>query len=265
MPSRRSYIFAAAIIAALSCWASPLRAATLYSDDFTGGTSDLNGTAPDTRPGSETWIAASNFDANGDVNVTDPTWASATLAFTPSDGKVYTLDGSLRDLAGNSDWIAMGFANGQSSSSGSTERFINGGVIGQDWMLVRGPGQGGNNQAFTGTATSGTDDGQAWAVTTYQGASDVDLRLELDTTGGSGNWTATWLAKAPGEASYTVVRSEEAAAESINSVGFATAGGDVTGNITRFSLSDDTTIPEPASLAVLGFGGLVLLRRRRRR
>ena len=67
------------------------------------------------------------------------------------------------------------------------------------------------------------------------------MRIVLDTTGGSGNWTATWYAKKPADTGYSVVRSTaNMLTESINSVGFAIANPTIEGTIESFSLSDNS-------------------------
>ena len=165
------------------------------------------------------------------------------------------------------DWIAMGFANGQSSAIGNNERFVGGNVNGIAWMLMRGNTTGSvGNTAFRGLSTSGTNlntGGAAWTDAPLAGTfgSDLDMRVVLDTTGGTGTWTATWYAKLAADASYTEVRATELLAdEAITSVGLARSNTGFTGNVTSFSLN---SVPEPGSLALLGLGGLCVLRRRR--
>ena len=63
---------------------------------------------------------------------------SMTLPFTPVDGFIYTLDASFSGVTGDTDWLAMGFAKGQSATSTTNDRFVGGNVIGSTWMLFRG-------------------------------------------------------------------------------------------------------------------------------
>ncbi|MEO0475205.1 MAG: PEP-CTERM sorting domain-containing protein [Planctomycetota bacterium] len=237
----------------------------IYQENFGGGAADLNGITPDV--GTNDWVANSDFDADGSVSGAS-TGGSATLAFTPVDGLVYTLDVSLGAStyasSPDNDWFAVGFANGQSTADGSGERFINNNVIGKAWMLQRGPGpitNGGTNQSFLGSATSGTQNGAAWEALDTQFGGDIDLRIVLDTTLGAGSWNVTFFAKPTADATYQVVRStENLANEDIDSVGVARSSGDISGSITSFSL---TSVPEPGSLALLGLGSLLVARRRR--
>ena len=251
--SNSQWKFSLAALAGLALTAVPLSAAVIYADDFSGGMADLNGAAPDVGPG--TWVASSVFNHDGSI---DPSAGSATLAFAPVDGNVYQLDASLSGVSGNSNWFALGFGTGQSTAIGTNNRFINGLLIGKAWMLFRGDTSG--HQAFLGSATSGTASGLGWsALSTATG--EIDLRIELDTTGGAGAWTATWFARDPAESSYTLVRPTEALLdESINSVGLALANTGVDGTVESFRL---TAIPEPSAAALIGLGGLALVRRGR--
>jgi len=270
-------ILSLAAIAILSV-SAPVHATTvIYEQSFTpgSGTAALNGTSLTT--GASNWVAAAAFEADGDFN--EPTaGSSATLSFAPSDGFVYTLDASIRNLtatvnvgAPENDWVALGFAKGQSSATSNSDRFINNNVIGKAWMLFRGADTTGTLDNFThlGSATSGNNSGAvpstsaAWTdatlATTYGGG--IDMRVVLDTTGGTGNWTATWFAKLPASGTFTEVRGATALAnEDINSVGVAISNPGFDGDLTYFSL---TSIPEPTAALLGGLGALLLLRRRR--
>ncbi|BCX48849.1 hypothetical protein HAHE_27570 [Haloferula helveola] len=225
---------------------------TLFLHDFTGDTGDLNGTAVETGTGS--WVAASGFDANGDVNVTNAGAGSATLAFTPTDGFVYTLEasfGSLTNSPASQDWLAFGFAEGQSPATSTNSRFIVGDVVGKAWTFQRGAGATANNTSFLGDGSAGSNpgivDGAAWtsAATTFGG--NLALRVVLDTTGGAGNWTATWFADT-GSGFFQIRGTAVLLDETIDSVGFAASNGPISGNIESFSLDRsngglDTTKP----------------------
>ena len=221
---------------------------TLFSDNFDGGTSDLNGSTPDT--GSVNWVAtATNFLADGTIGGTGA--GSATLAFTPFNGLVYTLDASFSGIAGNNDWIPFGFVNGQgtsSSSSGTSEnRFLEHQTAGIAWMFARGDNTTYPNRAFLGdrSVNTGNLSGSDWSGGPTNGG-EIDMRIVLDTSGGSGTWTATWFAKRPADSSYTEIRATTTlVSEAITSVGFGKANSGVSGTIESFSLSYTGELPPP--------------------
>lgn len=264
MKLSKSITFSGFIAISLTSFAP---AAVLFQDNFSGGSGDINGLAPSTRPGTEIWTASPIFNANGSVDTpATGNQGSMTLPFSPQNGFVYHLDASLTGVTGDGNWLALGFANGQSDDAVS-DRFITDGVVGTAWMLLRGDASVNANQAHLGTGALGVGNGgvggQDWAALTNQSGGDIDLRISLDTTGGAGAWSATWLAKLPASGSYSEVRSSTLVGNEGNftSVGIASSNSSLaSGSIESFSL---TAVPEP-SVALLGFlGSLGLLRRRR--
>lgn len=257
-------------IAALACLAAfaplALPAATIFFDDFSGGTGNLNGTAPDTRPGTETWVSASEsgtplFLANGAFTggSTSTTGGTATVAFTPDQGKIYTLDATLSFTVGSSGaWLGLGFAEGQNATASPNNRFLGSDVIGRAWSFFR------NNTNNPAAAMDGTADLAIWTTLfpeTSGSTQSIDLRVVLDTSAGAGNWTATWYARETGDPSFSTVRATaDLVTEDINSVGFAVSGSGMSGTVDNFSL---TVVPEPAAILLGSLGILGLLRRRR--
>lgn len=242
---------------------------TIFEDNFDGGSGDLDGTTPDTTTAAAKWVAPATWNADGSV-AGGSAGGSATLAFTPVDGQIYTLDVSLgaSSYAGgagsDNDWFAIGFSRGQSNVTGGNERFIQVNVVGVAWALQRGP-DGGTNTTFLGIdgggSSTGTQNTENWAAQTGLTGGNTDLRIVLNTTGGAGTWTAEFLAKGTADANFSVIRAAELlATENIDSVGIARSSGDITGSLTSFSV---TSVPEPGSLALLSLGGLLIARRRR--
>lgn len=250
----------AAALAASAMLTGSAHATIIISEDFTGSATSINGTAADI--GGVNWVSPSTLLADGSIQGTGA--GTATLAFTPADGFIYTLDASFTGITGDGNWIALGFVNGQGTGTGtvnSENRFLEGQTTGVAWMYARGNTDA--NDAFLGNpgaaSNGGISDGAAWTGGPT-GGGNMDLRIVLDTTGV--DWTATWYAKRDTVGSYTTVRNTASLlSEDITSVGFGKSNTGVSGTITSFSL---TAVPEPGSLALIGLGGLCLLKRRRR-
>ena len=234
----------------------------IYADNFDGSSEDLHGAAPDARPGGETWVASAHFNRDGS---TGDGAGSATLPFVPVNGRIYTLDVTMRNLSalpGDTDWFGLGFVNGRSTGSTADDRFITGNVVGAAWMLHRGDFNLTNNSAFLGNGQvgsgnnglgpGGVSNGVTWSLSPAQNA--VSMRIVLDTTGGAGNWTATWHARRPADASYAVVRPTQVlpSPTTITAVGIARSNPGVSGTITNFSLSDNRSGTDVAPPTLTG-------------
>ncbi len=230
--------------APLSLGSAPVHNETLFQEIFaSGGTlhrSHPAGAMRDVR-----WVATPAFQRNGDI--APSATGTATLAFTPVNGAVYTLDASFRDLhaTGEADdaWIALGFAKGQGISSriyGWTEnRFLEGQTTGRAWMLFRATENPLEHTSQLGTTgkNGGLADQLPWTNWNRGYGGDVDMRVVLDTTSGAGHWTATWYAKRPSDPEYTMVRATtKLINEAINSVGIAVGKQGVSGNLKSFVL-----------------------------
>jgi len=254
-------------LAAILLAASPLHAATVIFSHTFDEAGTLNGTPVDVGTGA--WVASGQFNADGSITGSPTSGGSATLAFSPANGLIYTLDARFTATAADpsNEWLGVGFALGQSTSAGTNFRFTNATVVGRAWMLFRGAenSAAGTNSSFLGLGTasgSGTSSGEPWADWTGGTSGTIDLRIILDTTGGNGNWTATWYAKRPADSSYVLVRSTaDVLDENITSVGFTKSNTPVTGTLHGFSL---TAIPEPSAVLLGGLGMIALLLRRLR-
>jgi len=224
------------VMAVIVIAAAAASAGVIYSEDFPGDGTNINDTIPDVSATGEAWVAAPIFNQDGSV---DPGPGSMTLAFTPQDGAIYTLNASLNGVtapAADLDWLALGFAQGQSSTAGNYERFTGGNVLGQAWIIFRGDLGSGN---LNKTHYAGTGNAADWTALTDL-ITDVDMRVVLDTTGGFGNWIATWYAKARAGSVYSQVGGPTVLpAMTIDSVGLAASNVDVSGTIGSFSLRDN--------------------------
>ena len=177
---KKSYVSIA--IAAVVCCsaAAPGLAAVIYQDDFSGAGGPLDGTTPDVSMTGASWVAAPTFEDDGD-NIAGTAGGSATLAFVPTDGLIYTAEASIQNIVGDTDWFALGFANGQSNATSANSRFITGNVEGIAWAMYRGAQSSSTNQTFLGDTgvepNSGIVNGAPWLVGGDMAGGSVDLRL----------------------------------------------------------------------------------------
>ena len=236
----------AAVLAALSTLALvsiPAQAAVIYQDDFSGLSTDaLNGQAPDIRPGSETWVAGSEWKADGTVTATNND-NSAFLAFTPTAGNIYTLSATFtQPSGGNSNgWAGIGFTDTNTTTSSFWANDA------APWFLWRPSDASSADQvvSFLGTGTSGSA-----SEGTQTGTATLSIVLNTENPA----WTAEWFINGGS------VRTETYGTNpTLNYVGFGRENGQTT-DFSAFSL---TVVPEPSSALLVALGGLALLRRRR--
>ncbi len=226
----------------ISLGMTPVHEGVLFRDSFSGGVTGLHGRAPEQTMEGVKWVSSPAFRSDGEIG-RGP--GSATLAFEPRDGCLYTLDASFAGIRGDDDhWLAFGFANGQSSEVGIFNRFVSGSPEGRLWMLARGDQSTSPNM----THTRGTGDGVEWGGPLVDArGGGFDLRIVLDTTSGSGMWTASWYAKRTSDTDYICVRADSPlVSEMIGSVGLAASGGNATGIIKSFSLQAERMPNEKA-------------------
>lgn len=220
--------------------------AVIYSDDLSGsGSDDLAGAAPDVRPGTEVWSAGAGFNADGSFDsALDTSTGSASLPFVPGAGFVYTLTAVVDPVSAGAtnprDWVILGFQENQNDANA---------LLGppSPSMFFRGDRVGVNPIGTRVTSAGG--------FTNHDPAVDLlgptELKIILDTTDTA--WTVDFVA---GGTSVTGVQTF-ASNPTINYVFFGTT---IQGSIDSFEL---TAVPEPASAALMGLGGLWALLRRR--
>jgi hypothetical protein len=241
--------FLAAVLALLTL---PAQAVTvLYSDDFSGdGTANLNSTTPDTTIGTNTWTANTNIKDDGSAAAVASADAAAGLAFTPTVGKIYTLSATLAAPTGGSTsgpWFAFGFTDVFSTTSVPQATYT-------AWMLWRSTAdatvanRGDINLYRLSTTEAFPGNPAADGVTGTQ-----TLSIVLDTT--TTLWSIEWFqgATSLGTMDYEVN-------PTISNV-FVGRNAGAGFNLDSMSL---TVVPESSSAILLGFGSLMLLRRRRR-
>ena len=179
----------------------------LYSSTFSGSSeTDLNGTAVNasgatgaqhTQYGTSataTWSAATSLKADGSFVHTPlannaANRVSGTLPFAPQNGHVYTLTMTTNHAvaAGIADWFATGFFM-QPGYSGMTHA-TNGATV---WALTR-PGSGNSNGDQVAHYNLSGGAGSVGAPSASEDTTAPStLTIILDTTGGTGNWSATY-------------------------------------------------------------------------
>jgi hypothetical protein len=143
----------------------------IYHETFSGSGRSLNGTAPHTAPGAETWSSSDRWRDDGSKTVNGG--GDASLPFVPAAGKVYQLSATLNpDTSNLSDWLALVFFQ-QSTELGT-------------WVLNREKDSGPSVQSFLGPNTAG---GQSHAPEPAK-AGPIDFMIQLDTR--AAPWTVTW-------------------------------------------------------------------------
>ena len=234
---------AVALFAILSlALAAAAPAQTIYYDDFSGGSAtDLGGTAPDIRPGTETWTANTILKADGTKSTAAV--APAFLPFTPLPGTVYSLsmDVDVTAATNTDDWFAIGFSPTNDTTGWHT---VNTSVTA--WMLNRFNDTSPSAfQTFLGpgTASAANHDPNPDIV------GPLNMKVVLDTQ--PALWTVEWFVddvSIRGPVAY-------AANPAISYVGFAGYNSTL-GSVDNFTLA--TPVPEPASAALAAVGAFFL-------
>lgn len=253
--------FSLAAAAALTA-GSAQASIVLYSTDFTIGTGLLNGKVVDTSGATtaqhaqygttenEAWTAGSLFQADGTydgVSNSSTTRLSATLSFTPQNGYVYELSytSNFANGTNGNGWHAGGFF----AANNYTANVLADGA-GSVWGLT------GTNQTLFLDLNGGNNDRVGTNVIVNGSTTPTTLTFILDTTGGTGDWSAEWFVN--GTSHRTVA---DLNAVQIKSVGIGALYFEAgTAAFQSFELS---VIPEPSSTMLIGLGGLMLALRRR--
>jgi hypothetical protein len=159
--------------------ASPVGAITIYRETFSeGANTALNGMAPDV--GTNTWIASPGLNTNSSKQAAVTGLKAAYLPFIPENGWIYSLSADIQEIPGG-HFSCIGFAQ-YARTDGVTWHTSN--VNPTGWMYSHTSGDG---EMWAGPATTNL-------VSSYsgEGAGIHNLRIDLDTSGGTGNWTLAY-------------------------------------------------------------------------
>ena len=241
--------------------AARANAAIIYYDDFSGDSgSNLNGTSPDTRPGSETWSASTGttgtftniWKANGSIAAPYFPPGHSYLPFVPEAGKIYTLSmhasvtgGPGGEGTSTANFFTLGFAVGNDVNDEIDDNYNM-----TAWMQKRGNSYTGSDDVLTylgpGSTVGASHDLTAGAMT---------MKVVLNTQ--PTLWTVEWFAD------NTSLRGPVAFASNptITHVGFG-AFQNTTGTVDDFTL---VVVPEPTSWLIAASAGVVSLIAYRRR
>ena len=240
------------VILAVFGAALPSTSATIYFDDFNGSSgTDLAGTAPDVRPGSETWASGTAdtgipgvlWKADGSVlaSTTGGGGVSAVLPFSPASGNIYELSVRLNPTRtdGSGDWLALGFGTVTGSLPGS----------GAPWVYKRGDGLF-DTASLLGPGVGGI---VSHGSPTGLQPSPTDFRIVLNTTALS--WTAEWFID--NTSVRTATYSTNPTITHVGIFRYESAAG----SAGDFQL---TVIPEPGTAMLFGLGlaGLAVRQRK---
>ena len=223
---------------------------TIYLDHFTNDPSGLlNGNPPDTI-GSNTWTAGPAWTSDGTeaVGNSQNTLASdnAFLPFVPQAGHVYTLSATI-DCQSGSGWLALGFANGNSTNSD-----FQGANNPVGWALARPDGTI-DNQVFVGPGTSGGHD----TGFTPNGPNNYGVVLDTRPVNRSA-WAFTFLMNS--NIMYGPV-AFGGSGPAISNVGLGAYGGGgnyAYGVVNNFTLTDETAAAPPV-VQIKKQGGSVII------
>jgi hypothetical protein len=204
---------------------SKASAATIYSQDFTGGTGALVGTTSTTGGG--IWAGDNIINRNG---LLEGGWGAASLAFTPTSGFVYELTANISSQYWGS-WIGVGFL--------------------PDNSLYGWNDSSPKNPVALRIATG-------WGTPPQAGAASLlsnDVLIRLDTT--ASQWTAAFF---QGDTQIGSTYTYTGVNPTITRVGFVSDGSG--GQVNAFELTQ--VVPEPSTYALVvgGLATLLLIRRR---
>jgi len=260
-------LFSLTAVAATLGVGSSLHAAVVYSDSFV-----VDNTAADTSRDPGDPLAGTTTEVGGGVwatNITGPAFTFGQIGATTNgtvrmDGApansfamlpltlgatdIVTVEARLKPFhASNDNWIAIGFNTGATVFTEAAP--------GKLWLLVRQNTAASNGTGVFG-ANGGTGANNRLALTTTPGSPDADGYHTVSLTYDKG---ANTVAVAINGQAVTL-NMANLGTPSFTHVGFQFLATDGDAAIDDFKVTV-TPVPEPAAMAMLGLGGLLLVKR----
>jgi hypothetical protein len=220
----------------------------IFFDSLSGlSTANLNGTAPATRPGTETWSASTDIKADG--SYTPPASGSAHnrsgyLPFSlqaagPNIYRLSVLVNSVQNINSSIGFTKTSTLTGTASNTFST------------YLRLTGVGTSGGNVTAVGSGFTTTDIG------TFVYGTDYTLNLEIDTR--AETWTASFWIDDNAPQTFSLANAVKA---EIIGVGLHVTKADAAFAEGTQVLFDDFTlavIPEPGTVMLMGIGFVAIL------
>lgn len=222
---------------------------TIYSDTFSGSPGQLVGSAPETRPGSETWGGSTAIQTTETVAYatnTNPWIYTAWLPLSPATGVTYSLSVTVNTAAaglyqGGGDWVAVGFGNFATGADMAGR--------GGPWSLLQ---NNGGAQFFRADTSVPPAPFLTKSSGTYTPASAHTLRVDF-IRAADGSAVASYYIDG---SSVTTYNYSSGTAPTITGVGFGTYYQPTTTTFDNFTLTA-TAVPEPATYAMLAGMGVL--------
>jgi hypothetical protein len=217
-------------------------AGVIYQDDFSGsGTADVVGTTPDVTTGGNQWGNSNGTSPNFKDNGMFVHGGTALLAFTPQQGNIYTVSADIYKWG--DQFHLFGFFDTNAYAAGGWGNQLGAWRIYNDSASMD---RGRTAEAPLGqpAITSVSHNYKIVIDATSVNSVDWTTTFYLDGVKTGGPATAIWTPLGYGDVAY---------------VGFSQWDG-VGAEANNFQL---TVVPEPATLALLGLGSLLLRRKRK--
>lgn len=217
----------------------PARAVTtIYQDPFSYGSgTEMDGMR--VGVGFNNWDTTSSMVINGSQQMGLTGQQTAFLPLLPHDGQIYSLSVDINSTG--TDPIGLGFATNKDAIYSNP--FVNTGTYAWLWANPDG-----STADFTGPAYNGVQ----WG--TPVGGSLHNYRIDLNTMGGAGNWTASYYTDGVihNYGGVTAFPVNLAAGDVLRGVEFGGVGAGTSGYVDNFQLTTSATPSFHIDIAATG-------------